>query len=401
MLTDAGIRNAKPGEKLSEPAARGAGRLIFRARTNGRGEFFYRTRAGGRDRMTKLGNYGKGGIALADARKKALLLSADPTAATAEGTLGDVLQAYVDHLAAAGKKSSRDAERMFARAIPEGDALRLRRASQIRPADITAIIAQRIRDGVTTEANRLRAILSAAFSHAARIDHDPKRAAESDVRFGISGNPVTVVARVREFERTRDRVLSWEEIGAYWRFLEHEPLPVRVALRVALACGGQRLQQVLRATWDDVDGDVLRLVDTKGRGAKPRPHAVPIPPLAAEHLALAREAKHLVPFATHQYALADAISRASKLLGGEPFDARDLRRSVETRLADLGVSRETLAHLLSHGRTGVQSARYDRAERLDEKRAALALWEHHLRAAIENRKPAGKVLPMRKGARRA
>lgn len=400
LLTDRRILAAKPGEKLSEQAPRGAGRLIFRPRTKGRGEFFYRTRAGGRDRMTKIGNY-PDDLSLAEARKRVGVLSSDPTAATAEGTLGDVLKLYVDHLTDSGKVSARGAEKMFLRAIPAGDALRLKRASQIRPTDITAIIARRIRDGATVEANRLRAILSAAFAVAAKTDHDPKRAAESEVRFALSGNPVTVVARVEEFEVRRTRVLSWEELGAYWRALESEPLPVKVALRFALASGGQRLQQVLRATWDDINDNVIRLVDTKGRGGKPRAHAVPITTLAEAQLELGRKAKHLVPFATHQFALSDAISRASKTLGGETFDARDLRRSVETRLADLGVSRETLGHLLSHGRTGVQEKHYDRAERLEEKAAALTLWTHHLEAAIENRKPKGTVLAMRKGARRA
>ena len=318
--------------------------------------------------------------------------SADPTAATAQGTLGDVLALYVDNLKKAGKISRTG----HGEDVPPRDPGGRRAPAPARLADPTGghhgdHIARRIRDGATVEANRLRAILSAAFALAAKTDHDPKRAAESEVRFALAGNPVTVVARVAEFERTRTRVLSWEELGAYWRALESEPLAVRVALRFALASGGPRLQQVLRATWDDVDDKVIRLVDTKGRGGLPRAHAVPITALAVVQLALAREAKHLVPFATHEFALSDANSRASKALGGEPFDARDIRRTVETRLADLGVARETLAHLLSHGRTGVQTKFYDRAERLDEKRAALALWTHHLGAAIEKRKATGKV----------
>jgi hypothetical protein len=111
---------------------------------------------------------------------------------------------------------------------------------------------------------------------------------------------------------------------------------------------------------------------------------VPIPALAQAQLDLL--AGNERPFPVTHFTLADAISRASKAvcekLECEPFDARALRRSVETRLGDLGVSRDTRAHLLSHGRTGIQAQRYDFAERLPEKRDALELWAKHLQKAI-------------------
>ena len=62
----------------------------------------------------------------------------------------------------------------------------------------------------------------------------------------------------------------------------------------------------------------------------------------------------------------------------EPFNLRDVRRTVETMLAGMGVSRETRAQLLSHGLGGVQAVHYDRHSYMDEKRAALRAWEAHL-----------------------
>jgi hypothetical protein len=51
------------------------------------------------------------------------------------------------------------------------------------------------------------------------------------------------------------------------------------------------------------------------------------------------------------------------------FSAADLRRTAETRLAALGVSKEHRAQLLSHGRTqGVQERHYDRHDYLPERR---------------------------------
>lgn len=418
LLTDRKIRAAKAG-KLSEPAPRGNGRLLVRIRDGGRREFFFRSRAGGADTLRKLGDYGA--MSLAEARERVRTLSRDPTAASARGTLGDLLSAYVDDLEARGKRSARDAKNAFLRALPERDALRRKRAAEIRPADITAVIARRIKAGAGTEANRLRSMLHAAFALGARLDHDPRAAARQSPRFGLTGNPVSVVQRIAEFERTRDRVLSWSELGAYWRELDAEPVPVAASLRLILAIGGQRMQQVLRASWEDIAEHVvpslkprrrsrriraLRIVDAKGRG-EAREHLVPLSALAEEQLAIlatsmkrrgaapdAKGEKPPRPFMVDHFRLGEAISAASKALGGERFDARDLRRSVETRLADLGVGRETLAHLLSHGRSGVQARHYDRAMRLPEKLAALELWDRHLRVAISRKRAPRNVVAM-------
>lgn len=58
-------------------------------------------------------------------------------------------------------------------------------------------------------------------------------------------------------------------------------------------------------------------------------------------------------------------------MAGEPFTLRDIRRTVETMLAGLGISKDTRAQLLSHCISGMQAAHYDRYAYTDEKRAAL------------------------------
>ena len=77
-----------------------------------------------------------------------------------------------------------------------------------------------------------------------------------------------------------------------------------------------------------------------------------------------------------------------------PFDVADLRRTAETMLAGLGISRDHRAVLLSHGLSGVQQAHYDRHDYLAEKRSALVLWEKHLTGLLTG-KP-GKVVPFAK-----
>jgi integrase len=70
----------------------------------------------------------------------------------------------------------------------------------------------------------------------------------------------------------------------------------------------------------------------------------------------------------------------------KPFLARDLRRTCETRLAELGVSKDIRAQLLSHGISGVQSKHYDRWAYLPEKGEALMRWERYLDGLLDPRK---------------
>lgn len=60
-------------------------------------------------------------------------------------------------------------------------------------------------------------------------------------------------------------------------------------------------------------------------------------------------------------------------MSANPFSLPDLRRIIETRLAGMGVSKDTRAQLLSHGLSGVQTRNYDRNEYEREKRDAWRL----------------------------
>ncbi len=65
----------------------------------------------------------------------------------------------------------------------------------------------------------------------------------------------------------------------------------------------------------------------------------------------------------------------------DAFQLRDVRRSCETRLAALGVSRDLRAQLQSHGLGGVQAKHYDRHDYMTEKAAALNAWVKYLATA--------------------
>jgi hypothetical protein len=56
------------------------------------------------------------------------------------------------------------------------------------------------------------------------------------------------------------------------------------------------------------------------------------------------------------------------------FSFGDIRRTIETMMAAMGIHKDTRAQVQSHGLGGVQARHYDRHDYMPEKRAALEAW---------------------------
>ena len=83
----------------------------------------------------------------------------------------------------------------------------------------------------------------------------------------------------------------------------------------------------------------------------------------------------------------DRHASAAASLANNPPTPHDLRRTVATGLARLGVVREDRMAVLAHVAGDIHGAVYDRYERLKEKRVALAAWEQHVAALIGRGRP--------------
>lgn len=351
-------------------------------------------------------------------------------AAAEEGkhTLAGLFAAYTAHLQRAGKVTARAAQAKFTKdvAVAHPD-IANKPAKDVKPADVVTILRAVTDSGRGRTAAILRAYLRAAYGLAARaaVDADVPAAF---LKFGVEGNPVAVTGSLSKYNKTLDRALSEPELREYWRELNDTPdSPARDALLLLLLLGGQRPAQLVRATLADVDlhGGTLRLLDPKGKRTHARVHLLPLTAPAADVLrrcidrAEAQRAANpkaqdgwlfsvygRVPLRPE--ALSDAAGDiAADLLAKpiaerivkEPFLLRDLRRTCETHLARMGVSREVRAHIQSHGLGGVQARHYDRHDYMNEKTAALAAWVEFLsRTQTTNVAPIGARVSKRRAA---
>lgn len=424
-LTDLAIRALKAGESRTDGALPvGNGRLIVsctKARGQLRRVWTFRYRKADLKGEIKIGEHPA--LSLEQARSEArnllelVRLGADPKAARFEarqaeieqtrqqaalGSFADLLDTYVEHLTRTGKSSAHEVQTLFKRHVTDPwPALGSLPANRISSEMIRDILARLVRMGIGRQTNVLRSYLRAAFTQGAHADLDPRRAAVDATVYRLTSNPVALVPRILEYEATRDRVLSDAELRHLWRTLDSIRPEVGITIRCATLLGGQRFKQLLRATWRDYDkgAGVLTLSDGKGKRSSAVPHLLPVGESVAalfEQLRGMNGAGEFIFSTTagkkpiHHTSLPSHFASIAASLGSraesdrENFQGRDIRRSIETRLQALGVSREVRAQLLSHGRTsGVQQKHYERHDYLREKAQALSLLERHLGAVFD------------------
>ncbi|OAI51705.1 hypothetical protein AYO46_07450 [Betaproteobacteria bacterium SCGC AG-212-J23] len=396
--------------------------MVIRVLPSGSKEAFYRYRVKDRDTLLSLGRYGDGRT-LADLRQQYRThrdlqertgdvkghLKAEERRQEIEarkGTLRQLLEKYAAALHDAEKVSAAEVAAIFKRRVFDPfPKLASAKASEIEPGDIQRILARMVKEGIKRQVNVTRSYLRAAFQWGGKMDHDPRTVATDGVLFGLKTNPVVQIPRILEYERAGDRALSADELRAYWFELEKLPTSQKATLRFNLALGCQRPTQLLRADWKafSFTDNVLTLRDSKGRGAV-REHRLPLTEFALAQLAPLQASNPTIPFSSDGKrplaleTLSVAVRDTSTILVRDkqiqPFQLRDLRRTAETMLQQLGIDREVRAHLLSHGRAqGVQGKHYERYDFLKEKRIALEKWADHLNRIIDP--TAAQVIPLR------
>jgi integrase len=232
--------------------------------------------------------------------------------------------------------------------------------------------------------------------------------------YGVVISPCVTLqasAILGEMKGPRDRILSEDEIFAYWRAACRMPYPYGPAYKV-LMLTALRLSEVVDASLPEFDFRnklwVIPAERMKGKNAgkkQARAHAVP---LTADLLAVLEDLPELKGgkylFSTTNGAspvwmgtkpkerLDCRMLRTLRALArkrGEDYRAvelqhfvqHDVRRTVRSQLSRLKVAEEVREAILAHVRPGIKKV-YDIHDYHDEKREALGLWAARLREIV-------------------
>ena len=225
--------------------------------------------------------------------------------------------------------------------------------------------------GLRHQINRCRETLRAIFAFAIE-------------RGLVTVNPVIGVLK-RKVEIPRDRTLTAEEMVMLWRAIDKLPEVPRAYFRVVLLTGARR-NEVRFMAWSELDLNARKWRLPAERNKSARPFEIPLSDPVVEILQTLPRIGPMVfafdgkrPMAVNQ--LIERVRSDAAL-----FDMRlhDLRRTLRTGLAELGISFEVAERVLNHAMPGLEAV-YNRHSYAAEKRKALALWAEHVLALVEKR----------------
>ena len=256
------------------------------------------------------------------------------------------------------------------------------------------------KDSGAVTANRTRASLSAMFGWA--------------IRQGLADDNPVMHTTKRE-EKSRDRILADAELVEIWAALDDDQYSTIIRL---LLLTGQRANEIagLRRPEINLDRDMIMLPGERTKNG--RAHELPMS--AAVRAILEMQPKindrDLVfgygdgPFSGWSKSkerlderILTARKAAAEKAGDDPdsikplahWTPHDLRRSVATKMADIGIAPHIIEAVLNHvsGHKGGIAGVYNRALYTAEKAQALARWADHVTAVVEKRE--SNVTPLR------
>ena len=361
----------------------------LRLREGGKRTWIAQYRLGAKQRRLTLGSVETLDPEQARQRAKSALASValgeDPATAKAETkaqaslTFGALVPRYLAHVEGRQRPGHHvDTRRYLERHWSPLSGVAL---ATINRSRVAARLGELAKDSGPFAANRARAALSAFYTWA--------------IGEGLAGvNPVQGTNKPAA-EAPRDRVLSDAELALVWRCAGPGDFGAIVKLLVLTAA---RREEVAAMAWPELRGDVWTIPGPRAKNG--RPHEMPLPPLALAVLAEAprREGRDLVfgsgvgGFSGWSRAKAELDARMlaalretngpkAKLM---PWRLHDLRRTVATRMADLGVQPHVVEAVLNHvsgSKAGVAGI-YNRASYGPEKRSTLALWAGHVEGLV-------------------
>jgi integrase len=419
-LTDGFLRSIKPPlAGRIEIADLGCGGLEFRATGPGARSWSFRFRdpKTGRVGRATIGTYPAVGLSAARERandmRKDVAAGINPAirkrrdrAEAPARTFGALATRYLAEHARRKKRSADADERnLNLHVLPKW---KERAFDSIERAEVIELIESLITAGKPTLANRVHALISTVYGFA--------------IDAGLTLINPCARLRKRGVENVGRRVLTDPEIRLFWPQVVHSPITRRVGLglRLLLLTGtraGEVAGMGLAELEHMTDQARAAWAIPAERVKNGRAHYVPLSPMAralvlelielapadCQYLFPSRSnveaamSGHTFPVAMARFAEKLENDVAAKAWKADPPTPHDLRRTLATRLSQLGVVKEDRDAVMNHAPQDVGSRVYDLHTRAQEKRRALNLWADSLASILGNRTA---VVPIAEARRR-
>jgi integrase len=209
----------------------------------------------------------------------------------------------------------------------------------------------------------------------------------------LERTPIVKMKRLGE-EEARTRYLNLDELRQLWTALPGLPVTddIRDIVRLCLITG-QRVGEVAGLRKSEVNSDGKMWTLPKDRTKNGVAHSVPLSDaaLAIIEPRMKGRGQFLFPsrLTDSEPVLASAPNKALQRnmlkIGIPAFTVHDLRRTVNTHMARLGVNAETRSRVLNHisaKKASITEAVYNSHNYDLEKRKALEAWAHELLAIV-------------------
>jgi integrase len=308
---------------------------------------------------------------------------------TRPGTVADLFEAYVKNLKDAEKPSWKETEKGLNKIA---DTLgRNRPAREIEPDEIVEVIRPIYERGKKAMADHVRSYIHAAYSWGLKSEHDYR--SPSQRRFRLVYNPAAGIPT--EPKKVGTRWLDEDEFVRLYRWLENPDAPVHPpytrAVRI-LMLTGQRVEEIARLHVDNWDAEEKIIDWSKTKNGAP--HAIPVPPVAAELIESIKPNEYgwFFPSATDpkrpvSHGTLYSFMWRQRDRGVIPVVTnRDLRRTWKTLAGQAGVPKEIRDRIQNHALQDVSSKSYDRWNYMREKRTGMAKWDKFVRAMLAKKR---------------
>jgi integrase len=407
-LTEVSISKIKPGVARAEVADGLVGGLYLVVQPSGNKSWAIRYRANGVSRKLTLGKYPAVSLASARALAKANLLKVaageDPATQKSKARAANaderrhflaVARKYVAEYQKPKNRTWKEAARQLGLvppAVPRGEpSTDDIEKFEIRLGSTADRWARRDIDSITTE-DVLRELDRQAPVQANRYLNTLrtlwKFAADPRVRLA-SANPTAGITKPTP-ETSRPRVLSDVELRSIWRSAEALGQPWAGLVRT-LILTGQRRDEVARLPWSELDIERRRWVIPEERAKNGNQHLVHLSPQAVEQFAAQARAGRFVfsRGTTPVTDYSDAKKKLDSASGVADWVFHDFRRTMATRLSELGVASNVVEGLLNHvsggSKSGVAGV-YNRAELEPQRYRAIHSWARYVTLILDERK---------------